>query len=62
LRGARERQGIPDEVGKILDLGLLVVVGQEDRVALTLEIFDRPLEIVREVVGRVVSRGSDATL
>ena len=40
---------VADEVREVLDLGLLVVVGEEDRVALFLERADRGLEIVRDL-------------
>ena len=37
---------VADEVGEVLDLGLLVVVREDHRVALALEARDRGLEIV----------------
>ena len=38
---ARELEGITDEIGAVLDGVVLVVVGQDDGVALLLERFDR---------------------
>ena len=50
--GARQGQGVAHEVGEILDLVLLVVVGQQDGVALLLELEDRLLEVFGEVVAK----------
>ena len=44
-RCLRELQRIADEVGEILDLGLLVVVRQDHGVALALERADLGLEL-----------------
>ena len=54
LGGLRELERVADEVGEVLDLGLLVVVGQDHGVALALDARDRGLEIVGEVRGRRV--------
>ena len=50
--GLRERERVAHEVGEVLDLGLLVVVGEQHRVALFLEREDRGLEIVGDLVAR----------
>jgi hypothetical protein len=44
--GLGERERVAHEVGEVLDLGLLVVVREQDRVALFLELEDRGLEIL----------------
>ena len=51
LRGLRELERIADEVREILDLGFLVVVGEDHRVALALHARDRGLEIDGDLVG-----------
>ncbi len=55
-----EGQGVAHEVRQVLDLGLLVVVGQEHGVALALELADRLLEIVGEPFIRDIGRGCAA--
>ena len=47
--GLGQRQRVADEVGEVLDLGLLVVVRQQHRAALALEREDRLLDVVGKV-------------
>ena len=47
LRRPRQRQRVPDHVGEILDLGLLVVVSEDERALLALQLEDRGLEVLR---------------
>ena len=46
-----ELERIADEIREILDLGLLIVVGEDHRVALALHARDRGLEIDGDLVG-----------
>ena len=55
--GLGQLQGVTDEVGEILDLGLLVVVGQDDGVALLAQPLDRVEQrVALGDVGRLVSQ------
>ena len=45
LRGAREAEAVADVIGEVLDLRLLVVVRQDDGVALLLQALDLLLEL-----------------
>ena len=58
LGGLRELERVADEVGEVLDLGLLVVVGEDHRVALALHARDRGLEIDGDRVGPGCGEGS----
>ena len=49
LRLLGQHEGVPKDVGDVLQVRLLVVVRQDDRVALVLE----PLDLLEEVEGRV---------
>ena len=49
-RSLGQLERIADKVGQVLDFGLLVIVGQEDCVALLLEIDNGVFDIVRNVV------------
>ena len=51
LGGLRELERVADEIGEVLDLGFLVVVGQDHGVALALDARDRGFEIVGKVRG-----------
>jgi hypothetical protein len=51
-RLARQIEAVADEIGEVLDLGLLVIMGEDDRVALLLEARDlgeqvEPLQALR---------------
>ncbi len=48
-RGLRERERVAHEVGEVLDLRLLVIVREQDRVARFLELADRAFEIVGDL-------------
>ena len=47
----RELERVAEEVGDVLDVALLVVVGEQDRVALALEAADLVFEVGRDVPG-----------
>jgi hypothetical protein len=49
LRGAREVERVPEVVGEVLDLGVLVVVREDHRTARTLE----PIDLGEEIEGGV---------
>ena len=54
LGGLRQGQRVADDVGEILNLGFLVVVGQQESAALPFQIEDGLLEVVGEVWVRQV--------
>jgi hypothetical protein len=57
LRRLRELQRVADHVGDVLDLAVLVVVREEDGVALTLEPSDLGFEVEGRIDQRVDSGG-----